>query len=146
MFKAIFKFSEGLILGAIGGYVAGLLLAPKTGKELRAEISEHSEQLYEQASQKFDDLADATAYKMHDVRSKAANTVHDIQSRAADAVHDVQSKTSHAVQDLQSRSEQLIHKASSSVRDTKKLIADKLDAAMTKAANSLTDDNDIIGG
>lgn len=135
MFKAIFKFSEGLILGAIGGYVAGLLFAPKTGRQLRAEISEQSEQLYEQAAQKFDDLADVTAYKMQDVRLKAA-----------DAVHDVQSKTSHAMQDLQVRGEQLIQKAATSVSDTRKRIVDKLDAAMNQAANSLVDDNEIIGG
>jgi gas vesicle protein len=146
MFKAIFKFSEGLILGAIGGYVAGLLLAPKTGRQLRAEISEQSEQLYEQAAQRFDDLADATAYKMQDVRSKAAHTARDLQLKASDAVHDVQSKTSHAMQDLQVRGEQLIQKAAISVSDTRKRIVDKLDAAMNQAANSLVDDNEISGG
>jgi gas vesicle protein len=91
MFKAIFRFVEGLMIGVAGGYVAGLLCAPKTGKELRAEISEQSH-------------------------------------------------------DLQCRGEELVRKAAVNVRSTGKRVADKFDAAMTHAVNSLVDENEIIGG
>jgi gas vesicle protein len=146
MFKAILKFSEGLIIGAVGGYIAGLLCAPKSGRQLRAEISEQSEQLYEQASRTFDDLADTAAHTVHDMQSRAADTVHDIQSKATDTVHNMQSKTTYAVQDLQLKGEQLIRKAAINARNTGKRVADKFDSAFTQAVNSLVDENEIIGG
>lgn len=124
MIKAILKFLEGLVVGSIAGYVAGLLSAPKTGKQLRKEISDHSEQLCKQAYDTLDDLADTTA-----------NTVHDLQS-----------KTVHGMHDIETKGEQLLKNAALNVREAGKKVANKFDTAMTHAANALVDENEIIGG
>ena len=39
------SFLAGFLMGALGGVVAGLLLAPKSGKEMRADIAKVSKEL-----------------------------------------------------------------------------------------------------
>jgi gas vesicle protein len=113
MFKAISRFIEGLFIGSLAGYIAGLLSAPKTGKELRKQISEESEELYKHAS---------------------------------DTIGDIRGKTAHTMQDIQVKGEDMVKKAASNIRETSKKMSSKFDAAVTHAANSLVDDNEIIGG
>jgi len=46
---------KGLLVGAILGVVAGILLAPKPGKELRAEIKEKGSAALEDAKRVYED-------------------------------------------------------------------------------------------
>jgi len=41
------SFFKGLLLGGVVGVLAGMLFAPKTGRELRQEISEETDKLVE---------------------------------------------------------------------------------------------------
>ncbi len=124
MFKAISRFIEGLFIGSLAGYIAGLLSAPKTGKELRKQVSEQSEELYKQASD-----------TLEDIRGKAAHTMQDIQDKAA-----------HTMQDIQVKGEDLVKKTALNMRETGKKVSSKFDTVVTHAANALVDDNEIIGG
>ena len=45
-----FAFGMGLLAGVIGGIVAGVLYAPKSGEESRREIKEAACELYEKHS------------------------------------------------------------------------------------------------
>ena len=51
-------FSSGLILGAIIGAVAGILMAPKPGSETRSELMEKSDYWREKAEQLSDLVVD----------------------------------------------------------------------------------------
>jgi len=45
-----FAFSMGLLAGVVGGIIAGVLYAPKSGEESRREIKEAACELYEKHS------------------------------------------------------------------------------------------------
>lgn len=79
------KFALGAIVGAGIGLVAGILTAPKSGKETRAEIK-----------------AKATNVKM-----KASAKVTDVKSKATDVKEDVEAKA----KDLKSRTERAVEGA-----------------------------------
>lgn len=50
-----FLFGMGLLAGVVGGIVAGVLLAPKSGEESRKEIKEAAIKLYEDNSPAIND-------------------------------------------------------------------------------------------
>jgi gas vesicle protein len=51
----------GFLVGAIGGVTVGLMVAPKSGKELRTELKENARALPERASEIMDDTLDLYA-------------------------------------------------------------------------------------
>ena len=50
-----FAFGLGLLAGVVGGIVAGVLYAPKSGEETRRELKETAEKLYEEHSPAIND-------------------------------------------------------------------------------------------
>jgi gas vesicle protein len=50
------KFAIGTILAAVAGYLAGILTAPKSGKETRKDIKETADKTVSQAEQKLKKL------------------------------------------------------------------------------------------
>ncbi len=50
------KFALGTIFAAIGGYVAGILTAPKSGKETRADIKNTTETELRKLHQELDEV------------------------------------------------------------------------------------------
>jgi gas vesicle protein len=74
-----------LLIGLGAGALAGLLLAPKTGKQLRRDLQRG----YEDAKDSFDDWADEAkdrvrevGDRMRDVASKGADFADDLRERA----------------------------------------------------------------
>ena len=51
----------GLLLGAAGGVTLGLLVAPKSGRELRGELRDNARNLPDRASELMDDTLDLYA-------------------------------------------------------------------------------------
>ncbi len=64
------KFLTGMIIGGAIGAIAGILLAPKSGEETRAELCESTK----------------------DLLKRADETVKEIQNKADDVVSDIQKK------------------------------------------------------
>lgn len=60
------KFKSA-ILGAMAGLVAGILLAPKAGKETRADIKETYNKLHKDLSKKFQETKEITKEKYSEV-------------------------------------------------------------------------------
>jgi gas vesicle protein len=54
------RFLLGLLMGGIGGFVAGMILAPKSGEETRAFILDQSREWRDKA----DELTSATRERM----------------------------------------------------------------------------------
>jgi gas vesicle protein len=65
------RFFEGIFIGGIIGFLAGLLYAPKPGSQLRRELAENSDEFYRQAST-----------QLHDFKDRAGTTLQDVQSRS----------------------------------------------------------------
>jgi len=72
------SFLKGLIIGSILGAVAGVLFAPKSGKELRADIKEKSGEvlkdakaIIEEAKQKAADLKKEADRYLDEAKQKA---------------------------------------------------------------------------
>ncbi|MBX9571630.1 MAG: YtxH domain-containing protein [Candidatus Obscuribacterales bacterium] len=64
------RFLEGLLLGGILGFLGGILFAPKSGKELRRELAEGSDELYKNASTGISDFKDRGQQAVQDLQSR----------------------------------------------------------------------------
>jgi len=86
--NGLFKFVAGLMLGLGAGFTAGILLAPKSGRELRREIQLGSSEWFAGLRERIDELRDVASDKLSDIRhfadDKFKDTAVSIQNRAAD--------------------------------------------------------------
>lgn len=65
------KFLEGLLLGGVLGFIGGILFAPKSGKELRKDLAEGSDELYRQASGSISDFKDRGQQAVQDFQNRS---------------------------------------------------------------------------
>jgi gas vesicle protein len=73
-----------LLIGLGAGALAGLLLAPKTGKQLRRDLKRG----YEDARETLDDWTDEARDRVRDVSDR----VRDVAARGADLAEDLREK------------------------------------------------------
>jgi gas vesicle protein len=64
------KFVVGALIGAAAGLVAGLLTAPKSGKETRADIKEKAAELKSEAAKRGERAKDKTVEIASDVNER----------------------------------------------------------------------------
>jgi gas vesicle protein len=64
-------FLRGLLTGAILGGLVGILFAPKSGKELRAEIKEKGAEAFEDAKEFYSDARGKAKAILEDARRRA---------------------------------------------------------------------------
>jgi gas vesicle protein len=76
------EFMIGLLCGAAVGAAVGLLLAPKTGAELRSQLADTAERFRRGAS----DTYDRASQTMKDSYSSAAGQVNDLMDKGREAV------------------------------------------------------------
>jgi gas vesicle protein len=69
------KFLEGLAIGGFLGFLAGILSAPKSGKELRQELLSESEDLYKQATESVSDVKTKTNQAIAALQAKGEDLV-----------------------------------------------------------------------
>lgn len=72
------RFAVGAIIGAAAGIVAGVLTAPKSGRETRADIKARAE-----------DLKMGAVKQTEKAKSKATRVADDLKNRGERAVSDV---------------------------------------------------------
>ncbi len=65
------NFLKGLIIGGLIGAVAALLLAPKSGKETRADICSRTEELLKLAREEYDKGLEKTSEVFETVKNAA---------------------------------------------------------------------------
>ena len=66
------NFLVGMVIGAVAGAGVALLLAPKSGKELRGDLTDSMTSLKDQASRRFGDLKDRASAGLSDLQNAAA--------------------------------------------------------------------------
>ncbi len=86
------KFALGALIAGVAGYVTGLLTAPKSGKETRADIANKAGEIKEDAEEKLqtahdelNDLLDKAKSKTATLSSKAKAEFNEAVWRAKDA-------------------------------------------------------------
>lgn len=93
------SFLAGAILGGIAGFAVGVLLAPKSGSEIRADLLERSDSAREQiwdrtgsareqfmdrtgtAREQMEDLLDTTSQRLEQIRTEAAQIAATLRQR-----------------------------------------------------------------
>jgi gas vesicle protein len=91
--KAVKSFLWGTLTGAITGAVAALLLAPKSGRDLRSDISDTAQRVGEktadlsrQAGSAVKSLAKKTSEVAAETKQAASQFVTDIRSRKSNGI------------------------------------------------------------
>ncbi|MBI5326064.1 MAG: YtxH domain-containing protein [Ignavibacteriae bacterium] len=113
------SFTRGLFLGAFLGGVVGavtaLLLAPKSGAELRKDIAQKSVELYDKASD-----------MLQTVEANVGDTVHSaVNEGKVRAANIVQSAKSQA-EELMSNADAVLKEARSKVHNAKDSLGDRI--------------------
>jgi gas vesicle protein len=106
------NFVRGLFIGVLAGSFAGavtaLLLAPKSGAELRKDLADTSVDLYGKASDYFKVVEGEVARTMNEGKLKATSIIDNARSKAEDLLNDAEnvlkdarSKASHTKDNIQ---------------------------------------------
>ena len=95
------SFLAGAILGGIAGFAVGILLAPKSGAEMRADLMDRSDAAREQiwdrtgsareqfmdrssgAREQMEELLDSTSQRLEEIRTEAANVASTLRQRVS---------------------------------------------------------------
>ncbi len=80
---------KGFLIGSLIGAVAGILLAPKSGKELRGDIGRKAEDLLARAKEEYE----ATLEKSKKAYEAAVERIKDMQAAARKKAADVEQWT-----------------------------------------------------
>ena len=86
------SFSVGLILGAIIGTVAGILMAPKPGSETRSELLEKSDYWREKAERFSDIIVERLGPTFETVRDNVPPTIENMKARIDPLIEQVNSR------------------------------------------------------
>ena len=78
------KLAAGAVFGAIAGFVTGVLLAPKSGKQTREEIKGAALKTKGTVADEAEKAKDFAEEKVKQVRSKAEGVVDDVTDKATE--------------------------------------------------------------
>ena len=91
-----FNFFKGLLIGGALGALAGILFAPKSGKELRSDIKEKGNKIlkdgkdiYADASTKAKEIIGEVKHQAKDLKKEAEGTVETITGKDQEKVGQV---------------------------------------------------------
>lgn len=79
------NFLRGLLTGAILGGLVGVLFAPKSGKELRAELKKKGSEAFEEAKEIYSDARGKAKAILEDARRRAEELKREADRQLAEA-------------------------------------------------------------
>lgn len=115
-------FLIGMLAGGAVGAVLGLLFAPKSGRELRADIKSKTDEYVE----------DAEKY-LSEARDKARELINDGKKRSEKIISDAKSKSSEILKDA----EKIFHDAKSKSGEVYQQGKEKFDAEADRIKSSI---------
>lgn len=80
------KLAVGAIIGAATGVVAGILTAPKSGKETREDIKDKATEAKDKVLTRKDDLVFTAEEIADDIRTKTVETIQSVKSSRGNKV------------------------------------------------------------
>jgi gas vesicle protein len=119
MSKSAKKFAVGALLAAAAGYVAGILTAPKSGKETREDIKEGVEHGVAEAEKQLKKLHTELNQLLDEARSRASEfkgKAQDEMDKAVEAAKVVKDKTRELLS--------AVHEGDAEDRDLKKAVTE----------------------
>ena len=81
------KFAVGALLAGITGYVAGILTAPRSGKETRKDIKNNVNKGWSDVEKELKHVHTELAQKVDDLKSKAVNLSGKTQTEINEAIN-----------------------------------------------------------
>ncbi len=78
------KIALGAVVGAVAGFVTGILVAPKSGKETREEIKNGALKTKDDVAVSVEKAKEMTREKTQEVKAKAGEIVDDVSSQATE--------------------------------------------------------------
>lgn len=90
------RFVEGFLIGGVLGFLSGILLAPKSGSELRKQLSDSSQDLYQQANDSLVGLKEMTNQTFQDVQHAGQDAL----KKASDTIAGTKNQIQHKFDDL----------------------------------------------
>lgn len=101
------KVFLGTVFGALTGFVAGVLTAPKSGKETREDLKEVAQKTRATAEEKAEEAKVIVTEKAEEFKTKAEEVVADVKEKTSDVANEAADR---AVE-LKGRTEQAIEGA-----------------------------------
>jgi len=83
-------FMIGFLAGGAVGAIAALLTAPKSGKELRADIKMKSEEYLDEAEKYLSEAKDKARELINEGKKKSERLIHDARSKSDDIMKDAE--------------------------------------------------------
>lgn len=78
------KFAVGALIGAVAGFVAGIMTAPKSGKETIADIKVVASDVKATVSDKVGVVAEEAGIVADDIKAKAQDVSEDVVAKATE--------------------------------------------------------------
>ena len=125
--NSVIGFLAGAMIGGAVGAVAALLLAPKTGREMRGELADRSEDMFDKAKDYFNEATDDEDEIEDEFVNEGRMKAERIVSSAREQAQTLLSNAEQVLTDARSRSKKVKAKtdtASSKVADAAKAGAD----------------------
>lgn len=134
-------YTKGFVLGAlIGGTIGGLaalLLAPKSGEELRKDLADRSEEMYDKASNYFSDIegnvGSAVSTTVNEGRMRAESIINRARNQAEEILENAETILKEAKGKANSAKEQVQEKIDN-LRDAAKASAEAFKSEMSSAS------------
>lgn len=124
------RFLLGAVIGGTAAAVAALLLAPKSGKELRKDLAEQADQFKDKASdyteyakEKGDELSSIAKDKADSFGGQASGLAGNIKERSKDSFNRAQDVSGSVLETLRKQTDDL----SSRFKKTKNELSDEMD-------------------
>lgn len=94
-------FISGLLAGGFIGALAALLYAPKSGRELRKDISDKSSEIMNDTGELFENAKSKAADVISDVKKKAGNLLEEGKNTVGSITHDAGNMITHGTEILE---------------------------------------------
>ncbi|WP_320424455.1 YtxH domain-containing protein [Mammaliicoccus lentus] len=138
-------FVFGVILGTVVGGIAGLLLAPKSGRALQDDLSEQSNKIIEDVKTKTDDLKAQAQTKAEELRTQAEEK----KEEAADKAEQAKAKAEEKKTETKKKADEVKSKQAEKKANKNVVTADDVDdeelKAQKGAIKSEVNDEDLKG-
>lgn len=109
------KIAVGAVFGAVAGFVSGILLAPKSGKETREDIKKASVETKDAVVENVEKTKAAAEKKAREARVVAEKKVKEAKAWGEEVVADVNERAA----DLKNRTERAVEGAKKGFADEK---------------------------
>jgi len=129
-------YLSGLVTGLLFGAVAGLLLAPKKGQELRSELADEAATLKDRAK----NLGETVASAAQDVKSHGAEILSSARTAGAALKDEATGHVTEVAQDVKEHGTELLNAAATAggmLKDDTAGHVDQMVARVTEAASDL---------